>query len=265
MRSRHMLPIFLAGGLLTTGCTSRSRVAEEMQAALARTNDGLGVALAALEPASYAIDPESTLDDGYRHPASGPCPSNEHDTADPDLFVTELDYGDGCLPRSGLMPTIVADAASLGWDAGGIEITYGGVLLALSNAVEGSATGAVEAQGVDERVTLDADLVIASDEQALTATAALTALLTPDTLELDGEVHLGSGEVVWFDGVRLPYDAIRGECPTPTAGTVTITGGDEDLVVDLAAPGEGDVTVTRGGRVSDPASLCGFDTWLFNG
>lgn len=252
--------------LLSAGCASQARIAEEMQDALVRTNEALALSLVALEPTSYGIDPEATLDDGYRHPASGPCPSNEHDTDDPDQFVAELDYGDGCLPRSGLLPTIVADSSVLTWDAGHFDVDYGGVLLALANVVEGSALGQVEqVDGVDERVTLEADLSVAGEEARLDGATSLAAVLTPDEVTIDGEVTLGGGVVVSLEGVRLPYDEVRGECPTPTAGVATVTGGDKDLVVDLGEPGAGEVTVTRGHRASDPTALCGFDSWLFSG
>lgn len=247
------------------GCVGPGAVADEMREGLAHANEALAVVLVAVEPPSYGVDPLASLDDRYRHPAGGPCPSNERDVEDPDAWVlATLDYGGGCVPRSGLLATVVSGSTWMQHDEGRVEMEYEGLRLALRHALSGDFSGLVTGDEEGRTVDGSGEVRLDSEDRALAAFVTLQARLTPTSIHFDAEVDLGERQVELSD-VVLPYPEIRGECPTPSGGSVVVGGGRRDVHVDLGAPGAGDVTVRTGRRTSDPTWLCGQASWVFRG
>jgi len=245
-----------------------------METALLSTNHAIGLALVATDIASYQLEtpsevPTTTTDSGdtglsdtgsRRHGENGPCP---------ELFAVsdrliEVDYRTGCLPRSGLMPVVVAGAVFVERSGSAFDGNFDTYAISLTHTLDGTMTGDISGTEGDLSISTTFDLRATDGEESLTATGSASAHFTDRSVTLDGAVRIDDGETIRsvLDNVVLDLADIPGECPEPRKGTATAKL-QKDAIVDYAEPGEGQVTVRYGQRTSDDVRLCAFGSWLF--
>lgn len=204
----------------------------------------------------------------YRHggPSCG-CPCIERADGPPPYIVT-LDYDVfGCVPESGLLPTLLTGHAIVEFDGTDARVTWDGLQFSTDShgvfgELEGSVSSGAGALPPGE-LQAQGELTIGPETQKLT----LQAQLDEVGLTLDGEVQLAHDEPrpILFEGVKLPYERMGLPCPTPVAGTATQVHERErkSSVVRFGEPGEGTVTVERQDRISQPTDWCGYRSELW--
>jgi len=266
------IPLFLT----LAGC-GKADVAAEMEASLLSTNHAIGIALIVSDVASYHLETPSeiptTTDTGdtgdsgdtgtspsRRHGQIGPCP--ELFALSDDLI--EVDYGTGCLPRSGLMPVVVAGATLVVRDGTRFDGDFDTYAINLSHFITGTMSAEVTGTEGNLDITTDFDLTATDGTESLDAAGTITAAFTAETVSLNGTVKIKEKGSVRhsLDKVKLALSDIPGECPEPAKGHAT-AHRDADAIVDYAKPGGGQVTVELGKRTSDNVRLCAFDSWIF--
>jgi len=237
-------------------CGVDDDVVAEMERSLYASQGAIAAELIAAE---VLLNTHTAPDDVLRHGDSCGCPCIERDAATAPYTVS-LDYADtGCLPLSGLIPSLLSGHAAVDWDGSLATVTFDGLEVGLDYPVSGTLSGSPASDG--SAVQLEGDLVL-GDWQA---TLDTRATLHDDAILLDGTVEVGGTHtgVVTFEAMSLRWRDIAPPCPAPVAGASVLTGAQHAVRVDYADPGDGYVTVTRGNRHSDGVDFCAYRTALF--
>lgn len=232
------------------GCAGADdEVAAAMEAGLRTGHVALAAALVADEVLTHAYE---TPDLELRHGpvACCPCKTRQGDPAGD--FTVRLDYhAQGCTPDSGLLPTTLSGYAVSFCDPERVTTRLDGAGLgARAEPLSGSLRGSVDTAAA----TVEGGGSFDIGERHFRVDLAIA---NRDEIGVDGRVVVDGVEVS-LDGLHVPWDRIAAPCPTPVAGTITVADADEDVVIDLADPGLGLVTVARGRRISEDVSWCAF-------
>lgn len=244
--------------LLLAGCESEAEVAAEMERGLLSTNEAVAAALFATEALAPVVEPVETP--VARHgTACGECPCVTLTGLATGPHQLTLDYEPGCVPTSGLLPTLLSGHTEIAWTGAEAMVAWANLVVRLEDPVAGTLGGPVvlEADGT----VIDAAGAFSIGEQGYDLD--VTVVVDDEGVTMDGTVDVRGPKfgAVDLDGVVLTYDGIRSACPTPDAGTATLRNvekPDKDVVVDLA--GSGTVTVERDGRLSEAVDLCAYAT-----
>lgn len=259
---RRLFPVLLL-------CACSGSVTEDMESALAATNDALAWSLLASEGAAWAdeTDPRwprrlgSTEGAYLRHAAAGGCPDLNREPEEGFPFTLDASYY-GCVSGSRLVPTTLGGTLRISGDEDLVSFGFDELPIGSIRTAEGTLTGAREL-GVEVYELVGA---LSLPETTLLDAADADLHLTVDhrvdtEVSFDGHLVLGTGDRalrVDFRDVSLQLDDIPGECPLPFAGTV-IVATDPEVTVDLDdADVNGRVVVTRRSRESTPTRLCAF-------
>ena len=250
---RHTVPMVLLGG-----CASEALVAQDMERALRLSHVALASQLVATEVISHTLDeptsPRTTTD--LRHGESCGCPCIERDQEAPP-FTTRLDYpGTGCVPTSGLVPSLLAGHADLAFDGETVEVAFDELTVRRIHVVEGRFGGSVP--GPDDALRVLGPWRLGSHDVELDT---VTEYRPGIGLTMGGEAVV-DGERIELVSVDLPWDEIPPPCPSPVAGEARLATT-PPVVVHFAQPGGGRVTVERGQRVSENVEYCAYRTDLF--
>ncbi len=252
-----------------TGC-NKPDVAAEMEASLLSTNHAIGISLIVADVASYHLETPSeiptttgTTDTGgtsRRHGELRSCP---------ELFalsdsLIEVDYGTGCLPRSGLVPVVVAGAVIVERSGDSFVGDFDTYAINLSHPITGSIAATITGADGDLGIDVDFDLKVRDGGDKLNASGSVSAKSSDLGITVEGKVKIDEKQLVrhTLRDVKVRLEDIPGECPEPKSGT-GIAHRDSDAIVDYAQPGGGHVTVNYGKRTSDDVRLCAFDSWIF--
>ncbi|MCB9687308.1 MAG: hypothetical protein H6738_14105 [Alphaproteobacteria bacterium] len=233
----------------SVGCAGTDDdVAAAMESGLRTGHLALVAALVADESLIHAHE---TPDLELRHGPVACCPCKTRQGDPAGEFTLRLDYHDqGCTPDSGLLPTTLAGFAVTFCDPERVVTRLdGGELGARAEPMAGSLRGSV-----DNAATVDVGGTFDIGERRFRVDLALQ---NQGEIGIDGVVTV-DGVRVALDGLTLPWDRIAAPCPTPVAGTITVADPEDDVVIDLADPGLGLVTVARGRRLSEDVSWCAF-------
>jgi hypothetical protein len=244
--------------LLLVACESEKQVAADMERALSESNTALLGVLVASESLSHVYDePDTTARHG--EPLCG-CPCIERVGLEPPWLLT-LDYAEeGCVPETGLLPTVLSGHAVVEFDGAECQVSWGELMFALEHPVSGELGGAVSSDG--RSLSPQGELTVGDQ----TLTLALDVRLDLESgLTLDGEVTVAHPEprMLVFEGVHLDYQDLQPPCPTPSAGSITQVHEREKKSSVLQFSGDGLVTVERDGRVSQPTDWCGYTSELW--
>jgi len=246
--------------LFVAGC-SDTKVIAEMERALTASNVAIAHGLVASEILSHTHDvPDSTL----RHPGETGfgCPGVIDKQGPEDNFFLTLDYAlDGCVPDSALVPAAVSGHAGIQWSGTITTVSWDGLMVDLVNAVSGTLSGPVETAETATMMGPTGALVIGSS----TVDLDLAVEFANDGITFDGDAVVQDDltDPLVLEGVVLAPTDITLPCPTPSAGVARLDGDGKEVVVDFALPGDGLVTVERGGRVSESVDLCAYRSEIF--
>lgn len=247
--------------LLLIGCESEALIAAEMEQVLFDGQAVIATQLVALEVLSHAFDETTigTTTGTQRHGSSCGCPCTER-VGDTPPYIVSLDYDElGCLPLSGLLPSNMAGHVVLEHDGQTTSATFDGLQLGLTHQIEGTLEGTVSPD-VSEIIISNAQIEAGS----YTVSLDTTTTIDDDGLQLHGGAQV-AGEApapIEITDLQLPWDEIPPPCPSPSSGRMRLSASTE-VEVDFASPGDGLVTVTRKGRISQPTDFCGYRTDLF--
>jgi hypothetical protein len=244
----------MVGLLALVGCESNDMVVAEMERAISASNVGIASALVASELLGHTHDVPDTF---LRHPTGSQygCPGVLDFQGTTDNFSVTLDYAtNGCIPDTGLVPTVVSGHAGLHYAGGETSATFDQLFVDLDNAVSGTLGGAVSQ--VDTTVTADPSGTLTVGPS--TVDLDLHVVIDSEGITLDGDATVVDDEddPVSFDGVFILRTDIVPPCATPSVGDATLTGGKKDVIVHFAEPGSGFVTAERGNDVSEQVDLC---------
>jgi hypothetical protein len=252
--------------LLLVACESEEQVAADMERALSESNTALLGALLASESLAHVYDePDTTARHG--EPLCG-CPCIERVGLEAPFLLT-LDYAEtGCVPETGLLPTVLSGHAVVEFDGAECQVTWGGLMFALEHPISGELGGGVSSDG--RALSPRGELTIGPTTMSLDIEVQLDL---ESGVTLDGSVTLShsSSEKDWeprqilFEGVHLTYQDLQPPCPAPSEGTVTQVHerDKKSSIIHFGAAGEGFVTVERDGRVSQPTDWCGYTSELW--
>ena len=267
------------------GCGAK--VADEMELALMIANDAVAIALLSAEPAAWYDATDSgpsggsggsggtggsggsgatPTPAGARHGAAGDCPRLDRTPDEGSPWTVEADYKTGCVSGSGLIPTILSGPLMLAAADDLVQADFDTLTVSLARVATGSWAGMPTG---DDRFDFTGTLSLPEAERhrAIAAEVQLVVAFDEEAerTTIDGAMSLDrhDGPVeVRFDGVRLRSSDIPGECPNPNKGVLTVLGS-PDRTVDFGEPGNGQVTVMRKQRTSQPARLCSFAADVF--
>lgn len=229
----------------------------EAEEAIVAANDMLATTLVVAEGGQNVREREGSLGKA----ASPDCPTITREGGLTD-FTVEADYGQGCVPDSGLVPVPVSGAVSLSYASQVLSLAFAEWAVD-GQGVDGTVSGSYESLVGGLTLSLDSDLAFSGEGLPSSVVEAITAALGVTEVELDGE-----GAVTYPDGaaygalatdVILPYANIQ-SCPVPDSGKVVV---DQDgLVTTLTFIGDGQVTVEHG-KLSVDVPLCDYPGGLY--
>ncbi len=235
--------ILSAAPLLLLAC-SDDALPTEAEGALPAISDLNTISLITTEVASQVIS-SSTRE-------ASPCPEIIREGSATDFTVT-ADYGEGCVPDSGLVVDEVSGAAHVGY--ADKELTVGfSALSTYSAQIDGAITGSYESAGSSGLVLLlDSALTLATVEGELVVAESLVASVGLQETSLDGQGSLlapyGSYEAV-VDRIAYRYADLTGTCYLPYTGSVSVDVDGQSVTVafDEDSPETGIATVTYRGQ-----------------
>ncbi|MEQ1565698.1 MAG: hypothetical protein ABMA64_08675 [Myxococcota bacterium] len=250
-----------------SACESQRTVAEEMERGLGESNDAVLAALLSGELLVHVDGPVAPTTPVRHDPSACGCPCLSR-VGDNVPYVQTLDYATlGCIPTTGMLPTALSGHVVLVVeDDGECDASWQDFTFALEHEVSGTFSGRSVAEGVGWRMaalgalevgprTFDLDLDLVTDAGGVHVDGTVSV----------GPAPAGDPRQVVLRDVFVPFDAIGAPCPRPSAGTATLTDGDEaqDVSVVFDRPGDGFVVVQRKGRESEPADFCAYASELW--
>ena len=244
---------------LAIGCQSDLEVTPEVEAAIAAMNDATTGTLFAAELMTNFNESESAA-----AAKDDPCPTVVRETGQ-----VVLDYGDGCIPDSGLLLYEMGGTVTLEYstlqrsvEATLDQLTYDGNsingTLAASYSLLGGGTGLDIEEAVDltfmvdgSDIALQQDLLLLLRATYLEATGSLVYQDPLDTFDMT------------VDTVNFAYDDLWASCPLPNAGAITVDYDTFSVMMEFHAdsPSTGEATVTYKGH-SGEVNICAYMGYL---
>lgn len=193
----------------------------------------------------------------------GSCPVRST-IVDGSVTTWTLDYGDGCLPESGLLDLELAGVVRLSADDERAELYLQGFRLA-GRSFEGSGEGELSAATAD-RISLDFGIEL--DDPSLRIARAAEVELEPLRATLGGSagVTTGGGDVLAdLDAVTLYYDDVGQGCALPSAGQLSLSEGVDATVTFSASAAAAGLVGVETAAGAEELRFCEIETLLASG
>lgn len=250
-RSAPYAPL-LCTALIACGGASTGDVPEQVDAAVVASQEALQAAALTAEASKQVVG------DSFR--ADNPCPAITKEGSITNFTVT-ADYGDGCVPDSGLIADEVSGSVGVTAQEQSLTVDLG-QLTTSGTTVDGSVKGAYAFAGVNALVlSMDADLSMTGTNnghyvQDIDLTLTLTDAQLMGTSVAAGDVYEAT---VIFEMVVLDYaSAAQGACILPSSGTayVDLDGLAASIAFDADTPATGTADVTVDGITYEDVPVC---------
>lgn len=210
----------------------------EAEPYLVASSDTLAASALAVETASHVAERGERVGDT--------CPMVTR-TGSLTEFTVVADYGEGCVPDSGVFPQEIAGSAQIAYAERALTLRFDSLSVD-GHSVSGSVTGSYEGLVGGLTLALLADLSFTGDGPS-EVDADLVAEVGATSCQLDGSAQTvaASGDSYALEATALVLDyAALATCPVPSSGTLVVALSATEAT--LTFTGDGAVTVTWGGR-----------------